>query len=662
MLEIKKIFIIILLFTLNINLIAQIDAEYCSKGKINYYQKTSSLFKINYDGDTNIDVTYYKLNLSVNYNSKFLKGIATLKLRPTKEYISSVNLDFYKGFKIDSVVSNKAKLSFNQTSDNHLIIYLDKNYSFGEEITIDVYYQGNPNTSGGIGGSFVFSKTKIDNPVVWTLSQPYGAKDWFPCKDTPSDKADSSEVWITADSFFVSVSNGKLIDVVNNNNGTKTYKWKNSYPIANYLISLAMSNYFKYETPFEYETGKFLPVEHYIYPQNFSDYKNNLDLTVDMLKIFSKKFGEYPFLKEKYGHAECGFSGAMEHQTCTSIGAFYEDIIAHELAHQWFGDKITCKDWHHIWLNEGFATYVTNIYYEEKYGKEIFNNRINTMMNSAKNASGSIYVQNINNVSEIFNYNRSYSKGAAVLHMLRGILGDEKFFQTLQEYLSEPALAYSVATTEDFQRIAERVSNLNLKYFFDEWIYGEGYPKYSFTWYYTKSINNKFILNLTLTQKQNTSPQFFSMPIQFRVTTTNGTNTFILFNDSQTQTWQLEVEGEPIKVELDPENWILKDIINSSTTSVSDEVPREFTLYQNYPNPFNTSTRISYYLPNDSFVILKIFDVMGNEISTIIKNFQAAGFYQINFPEDNKNLSSGIYYYTIHTKFSTETKKMILLK
>ncbi len=654
-------FIIILLLFLFTNSIAQIDAEYCSKSKIKYYEKTLSLLKTNYYSDTTIDITYYKLNLFIDYNTKNLRGIVTVKAKSLIENLNSFYLDFYSNFKINSVTCKGNNLNYSLTPLNKLIINLDRNYSFNEEIDVEISYEGIPDTSGGIGGSFVFEKTPYGQPVIWTLSQPYGAKDWFPCKDTPSDKADSSDVWITADSFFVSVSNGKLIEVVNNNDGTKTYKWKNSYPIANYLISLAMSNYYKYETPYEYESGKFLPVEHYIYPQNLSNYKSKLDLTTDMLRIFSQKFGQYPFLREKYGHAEFGFSGGMEHQTCTSLGAFLEDIIAHELAHQWFGDKVTCKDWHHIWLNEGFATYATNIYYEEKYNKEIFINRINSMMSSAKNSSGSIYVQNINKVSEIFNYSRSYSKGAAVLHMLRGIIGDEKFFKTLQEYLSDPDLAYSVATTVDFQKIAERVSGLDLKYFFDEWIYGEGYPRYTYNWNYTAAGNNKFILNLTITQKLNTNPQFFTMPIQIRVTTQTNTYTYNLFNNSQTQQWQLDVEGIPLKVEFDPDNWILKDV-NENLSTVEFESSRSFILFQNYPNPFNSSTTIVYKLPFNSFTKLKVYDILGNEIETLVNGYQNAGLYKLIFPKDNVKLPSGIYYYTLYSDYYTETKKMLLLK
>lgn len=644
------------------NLYPNNDVYFCSQSKTKQFDKILSLQKINYYSDTTIDITYYKLNLSIDYASKYLKGIATINLKALKDNIENFYLDFYSGFKIDSISSQNHKLYFVQQPSNKLVIYLDKKYNYNDKISLDIFYQGTPNNSGGIGGSFVFEKTPAGNPVIWTLSQPYGAKDWFPCKDTPSDKADSSEVWITSGSFFVSVSNGKLIETINNHDGTKTYKWKNSYPIANYLISIAMSNYFIYETKYAYNQNNFLPIIHFIYPENFQTYKDILDLTPDMMKIFSNKFGEYPFIKEKYGHAECGFSGGMEHQTCTSLGAFLEDIIAHELAHQWFGDKVTCRDWHHIWLNEGFATYATNIYFEEKYGKEKFANQITSMMNSAKRAIGSIYVRDINYATEIFNYNRTYSKGAAVLHMLRGIIKDEKFFKTLKEYLNDPKLAYSTATTEDFQKIAEKVSGMNLKYFFDEWIYGEGYPRYTFKWNYYFNEKGKYTINFYISQKQNTNPQFFIMPIEIRVTTTSGLTNLSLFNDKPEQQWEFEIESEPINVEFDPDNWILKDAEIQNLTSVKNEIPNSFLLFQNYPNPFNPNTFIKYQLPFRSKVVLKIYDVSGKEITTLVNNIQQQGIYIIEFNADRFNLPSGVYYYKFTSDFFTETKKMILLK
>ena len=550
-----------------------------------------------------------------------------------------------------------------------LNITLDKNYSGNEEFSVDISYEGIPTTSGGIGGSFVFSITPAGNPIIWTLSQPYGARDWWPSKDTPGDKADSSDVWITADPFFTSVSNGTLIAVDNNNDGTKTYKWHNSYPISNYLISIALSNYAVYESQFQYETNKTMPVTNYIYPSNVTNYKSVLDLVPQMLQIFSDKFGLYPFIKEKYGHAECGFGGGMEHQTCTSLGAFYENVIAHELAHQWFGDKVTCKDWNNIWLNEGFASYSECIYREAKYGEDDFKNYTKGFMDLALNATGSIYVQDshLNNVGYIFNSARTYKKGAIVLHMLRGIIGDDKFFETMKEYADEPGLSYNVATTEDFQRVAERVCGQDLSYYFNEWIYGENYPQYTFGWNYRQIDGDNYSLILSVKQESNTNPQFFTMPIQVKYSTSYETKTITIDNNLKEQGWEIPVYGMPTNVEFDPDNWILKKVLAYTPVDDNKKITPEFTLSQNYPNPFNPETTIKFSIPYNGFITLKVYDQLGKEITTLINQFLTSGVHNIGFDADQLNLSSGIYYYTLHAnnlsgKSYSETKKMTYLK
>ncbi|NMB82574.1 MAG: T9SS type A sorting domain-containing protein [Ignavibacteria bacterium] len=669
----KKCFLLLYL-VINSFLLSQTGEELCSSSKIQIYERLGKSLEVTYPGDANIDVTYYKLDLNITYSPQYLKGIVTVKGRPSIGQINSLYLDLWSGFKVNSVKSNNQQLSFSLTSDNKLNINLGRFYQLNEEFNLEIDYEGKPNTSGGIGGSFVFSTTPAGQPVIWTLSQPYGARDWWPSKDTPADKADSTDVWITAPTNFVSVSNGSLIENRDNGNGTLTFKWKNRYPIANYLVSIAMTNYYLYQTQYEYETGKYFPITHYVYPESFASQKSNLDKTNDMIKIFSEMFGAYPYLKEKYGHAQCGFGGGMEHQTITSAGSFSESLVAHELAHQWFGDKVTCKDWQNIWLNEGFATYSDKLYHQKKYGDATFTSQMNSVMNSAKTATGTIYVQNISSVNEIFSSARSYNKGAVVLHMLRGILGDEKFFQTLKEYLVEPGLSYNVAVTADFQRIAERVSGQNLNYFFQQWIYGAGYPKYTFGWRTEQVSGNSYNLIVRVKQQSNSNPLFFTMPLQIYYSTPLETKTITLFNDQQEQGWVIPVNGSPYSVQLDPNNWILKDIVGY-TSITEDVLPAKFQLFQNYPNPFNPSTTIKFTIPNVGIssnqlsqasslqhVTLKVYDALGNEVTTLVDEFKQPGSYNYEWRIENREFTSGVYFYRLTMGNYTETKKMIFLK
>ncbi|OGU76007.1 MAG: hypothetical protein A2V93_06880, partial [Ignavibacteria bacterium RBG_16_34_14] len=526
--------------------------------------------------------------------------------------------------------------------------------NLNEEFSVTVYYQGIPLATGL--GSFVFD-THNGQPSIWTLSEPYGASDWWPCKDTPADKADSADIWLTCNSDFIAVSNGSLIETVDNRNGTFTYKWKSSYPIANYLISLAISEYTVYQQYFNYSSNDLMPVIHYIYPEIFPNIKEQLDKTISMLEIFSDRFGLYPFIREKYGHASFG-RGGMEHQTISSMGIFMDGVISHELAHQWFGDKVTCKDWKHIWLNEGFATFSEGVYIEATSGKNAYNSFIDFQMSRSKTAKGSIYVQNINSVSEIFNGARSYSKGAVVLHMLRGITGDSLFFRILKNYLNDSELEYDVATTEDFQRIAETIYGSSLDYFFQEWIYGENYPHYNVKWDYTEQNNNLYEIDLNIDQADNTFPRFFIMPVQIKISTTITDTIITLFNDQQNQPFKFYVEGKPTNFIFDPNNYILNDAFIDDPHDLT--IPENFNLEQNYPNPFNNSTTIIFQAKNRERVILKVFDVLGNEVAVIFNEEVDAGEYEVAF--DASGFGSGIYFYRMYAGDFINTKKLVLLK
>jgi aminopeptidase N len=405
-----------------------------------------------------------------------------------------------------------------------------------------------------------------------------------------------------------------------------------------------------------------MPVVHYLYPETYAkNLFSDLDKTVDMLKVYTEKFGPYPFLNEKYGHAEFGWSGGMEHQTVSSMGYFYENIVSHELGHQWFGDKVTCADWQNIWLNEGFATYSESVFYESFYGREKYNEDIAAKMETAKTATGSIYVQNISNLNSLFDYSRSYAKGCIVLHMLRGIVGDENFFNILRAYLVEPGIAYNVAVTEDFQAVAERVSGMNLNYFFDEWIHGENYPKYNILWNKNLLKNGLYYVTGSIEQESNTYPAYFSMPVRLNFQFSKADTLVSIFNNSQSQYFEYYFKNEPLNLFFDSENNILKDVSVMDFSLYSDK--SEYTLYQNYPNPFNLSTILKYYLPENSFIEIKIYDIIGNEIATLINEEQNWGTHFIKFDAGkNPPLSSGVYIVALYANNFRSFKKMLLLK
>ncbi|MFH0733073.1 MAG: M1 family aminopeptidase [bacterium] len=655
-----KYYFTILLFIFEVNLFAQFNSnreDIHEKSFLTGFDKPSNP---KYPGDNNYDVIYYKLDLTIEhifYTSNYISGNVQMKAKSTVANLTTCYMDLVDELQIDSVKSTLGIIVYDHSQDK-INITLPIPIQIDQPFDITVYYKGLPGSTGL--GSFAF-ETHNGSPIIWSLSEPYGSSDWWPCKDTPADKADSVDIWITANSFFTSVSNGKLMQVMDNGNNTKTYKWEVSYPIAQYLISVAMTNYYQYNNQYTAIDGSSMTLNHFVYPENWNDQvKLQIDQTPQMMHEFALMFGEYPFLREKYGHAQFGESGAMEHQTITSIYNFEEWYVSHELGHQWFGDMITCKDWHNIWLNEGFATYLEALYIEKKQDFNAYKNYIQNHLSKAKSAYGSVYYQDITNTTNMFNNARTYSKGASILHMLRGVLGDSIFFKTMYQYANDPLLKYGVAVTEDFRRVAETVSGQDLDYFFSEWVYGERYPKYSANWGYNQN-SNLYNVYITISQVIYGLTPFFTMPIQLKFNTTSGDTLITVFNDRQTQTFNFVLNNKPTSLVFDPDIWILRNL--GIFTSSNDQEPInifDYKLNQNYPNPFNPETKITYQIGVAEQIKLTIYDILGREVRTLVNEYQNPGEYSYNF--NAAGLAGGVYVYELSSKTFKDSKKLVLLQ
>jgi aminopeptidase N len=611
--------------------------------------------------DPTIDVTYYGLNLTITTSPPWIAGRVSVHARAVDSFVDSLRLDLADPMTVDSVSTGGQAAAFTHTGGT-LRIRLDRTYTAGEIIQVDISYRGLPVETGF--GSFVFSSHN-GTPWAWSLSQPYGARDWWPCKDHPLDKADSADIRVTCDSMFRVGSNGTLNGIVDNGNGTRTWFWHERHPIAAYLVSIALTDYVEFTNWFRYSADDSMPVVNYVTPEHLSDGLANLPRVVAMLGIFSNAFGLYPFVDEKYGHAEFQRGGAMEHQTMTSATylAFAEYVVAHELAHQWFGDLITCASWRHLWLNEGFATYCEAVYFERQYGVQAYWNDMLPKLAAAKTAVGTLWVQDTSQISTLFNQALVYDKGAAVLHMLRHVLGDSVFFRAIKRYATTPRLQFATAVTADFQEACELESGRDLGWFFQEWFEGERYPQYQYSWTTTPSGSGA---DVTIRLDQitgTTNPTFFTMPVDLHCSSAGWDTTLTVSHTFSGQEWTIHLPVSPTAVEPDPDHWILADASPASEVRqpVSSSPPL-VTLDQNFPNPFNGETRIRFSISGtqSQWLTVSVVDMLGRTVAGLVDGLKPPGTYDVFF--DGNRLPSGVYLCELRYGVHRETRKALLIK
>ncbi len=620
------------------------------------------------------DAVYYDLNLVLATAPYNLEGTVTGVFRSQAANLQAITLDFdsredltpWQSLQVTGNVSNWSHANWKLT------VQLDRPYNPGETFQITVHYAGVPR-AGGLKG-FGFDKNSYGDLVISTLSEPYLARTWWPCKDDPDDKADSVRIAVTVPQNMIVGSNGVLVAEIDNGNATKTFVWKEKYPITTYLVSLAVSNYATFSAQFEYAPGRFMPLMYYVYPAQLAAAQTAFAKLPDMLRVYSNLFGDYPFLDEKYGHAVFEWGGAMEHQTLTSIGGVgtnWEYTYAHELAHQWFGDLVTCQNWGDIWLNEGFATYCEALWVEATKGKKAYlDYQVAALTYLQSWGRDPIYRYDTQNPWYIF-HGTVYDKGGWVLHMLRRVLGDSVFMNILREYPNDPAFKFKTATTAQFRDYCEQVSGRELDWFFQQWIYEPYYPVYEWgTATIAAPTGNSLFLKIEQTQSRVSADydHLYKMPLEVEIVFLDRTTErFTVWDSLQVQTFELPLRATPAAVRLDPENWVLKEARRVQLTDIEDpgEVAPVFRLWQNYPNPFNPSTVIRYELPQSAAVELAIYDVQGKKIYVFSTAVQAAGSHAVTWDgkdQAGNQVASGVYVYRLKMGGQVQVRKMILLR
>lgn len=534
------------------------------------------------------DVHYYALDITMDNLSTDVAGTGEIH-GEARVTLDSVLFELFPSLVISEIRLNGTPTPF---SVNSSAVKVPVNLTVGQPFILEIDYAGTPPTAATnpLGGSGMTnaSSPSWGNQVTWSLSESFAAYEWWPCKQSLTDKADSSKVKITVPNNCMAGSNGTLDTIVDLMNGTSRYEWVNHHPIDYYLISVSVAEYVEYNT-YAHPVGcpDSVLVQNYVYnnPGTLPNFQADIDATGSYIELFAELYGPYPFQDEKYGHCMAPIGGGMEHQTMTTLGFFEKGLISHELGHQWWGDNVTCASWTDIWINEGFASYSEYLMKENMYPGQA-TSFMNDAHNSVKSQpGGSTWVLDSLNEGAIFSGRLVYDKGAAIIHTFRYIMDDDSvFFQTLKDF--QVAFADSTAKGVDMRDAMTSASGIDYTNAFNEWYFGEGYPTYSARW---NVAGND--LHLKVTHTTSSSTPLFTNPIDLRLTRSGANDTVIRVPiNANTMEYVIPGMGNVLTVaEIDPANWVINKVgslIYDANYFASVEEIEQASLVI-YPNPSN---------------------------------------------------------------------------
>lgn len=511
------------------------------------------------------DVQHYILRVKFDQPAKKVIGDTTVRLKPVKEGLKRVTLDSV-GLNYSSVVleSSGSALSF-KGAGGSVTVELDRPYSPDETVGIRFQYTASPKK--GIyfvpeqkGGSGLIGHSA----QIWTQGEPDEARHWFPSFDFPSDKA-TVEQYITADSSQTVVGNGKLIERNENPDGTATHHFRMDMPFSTYLVSFVIGDYVLVGDRYND-----VPLGYYIYPGMESIGRKAYAKTPDMMRFFEDVTGiKYPYPKYDQTVVASFEFGGMENITATTMAdteimlaenslfaGNVENLVSHELAHSWFGNLVTCRNWAELWLNEGFATFMEAAFIENAYGRRAYLYKIisdaeqfkaDDAVNPKRNG---LFNRNAGAVNELFDRPATtYNKGGAVLHMLREQLGDEAFWRGVRAYLNRHK--FGNVESSDLRRAMEEASGKDLGWFFEQWVYGLGYPKITVRQAYN-AASRTLTLTATQTQKpEKFGPAAFRIPLSVEIKSGSETRSEKIELTKRTGTFSFKLAGRPSRVEFD---------------------------------------------------------------------------------------------------------------
>lgn len=617
------------------------ENEIVSLEKKSYSKKINSLAST---AINNYDIIYHQCNWEIDPGVNYIKGNIKSYFKPKVNGFNQLEFDLSDTLTVDSVKYHHALISFTHLSGDILNITFPNTININALDSVTIYYQGKPSSTGF--GSFNQSWHGT-SPIIWTLSEPYGAKDWWPCKQNLVDKIDSIDIVVTVPQVNRAASNGKLVSEITIGTN-KIYHWKSKFPIAAYLVGVAVTNYTFYSDYVPLQNGS-LEVLNYVYPNDLALAQSLSSDIVKIITLYDSLTIEYPFASEKYGHAQFDWGGGMEHQTMSFVQHFDFPLLAHECAHQWFGDYITCGSWEDIWLNEGFATYFEGLTVQRYFPNNWMAWKQGRLTNITSSPIGSVFCNDTTSVNRIFDGRLTYDKGAYLLNMLRWKLGDVVFFNSLKNYLNDPTLKNKYAKTPNFKSHLETTSGQNLTNFFNQWYYNQGYPSYQINW-----NQNANTLTITINQTQShSSVSFFEMPVPIKFIGTTKDTTLVFNHAFSGQTFTSTINFPITSVQFDPELWLIS--ANNSITVGISEISFNDIKLKIYPNPVTNYLKIDGFPLNCELEKIQIIDILGKIVYTDVNHYKTSEPTIIN----TDNFKTGIYHIILSTNLGKKALRFI---
>jgi aminopeptidase N len=495
-----------------------------------------------------IDVRHYRLDLRFPPDLDSLYGRATIAVDLPTKATDSLRFDF-AGLMVDSVLVGKQGVFFRRTPQK-LVVALPSEFS-GRSAEVTVVYRGVPEDG------LIISRNKHGRRTVFADNWPNRAHFWFPGVDHPSDKA-TVEFRVKAPVKYEVVANGRLVEVTNNLDGTRTTVWEESVPIPMYCMVVGVAE-FSVRTLGQVDG---VPLSFWVFPQEREAAIQDFQRAVQMTEFFTRLIGPFPYEKLALVQSRTRFGG-MENSSAIFLSENsirgtrqVEGTVSHEIAHQWFGDSVTERDWSELWLSEGFATYFGALFFEKADGVAAFRQRMQRMkpriFEYHQRTGRPVIDTTLTDLMQLLNPN-NYGKGAWVLHMLRGLLGDEQFFLGIRTYYER--YRDGNATTQEFRLVMEEVSGRPLSWFFDQWLRRPGYPVLDIAWTWNAKRSE-----VTIEVRQKQPEQVFRVPLDVEVAFGKEKMQRRLQIDERVTVVTLSVPRKPDSLKVDPEGWLLMQV------------------------------------------------------------------------------------------------------